>query len=95
MKLFNSLFTLKYSVTHKKDYNKIYRLDAYNKKLVKKIKVKGISVRGTARASEYVYFEGINLSNKKKPAARLELEVKQKSGIKRITKNVDDGIHIL
>ena len=43
LKEFNPLFTLRYSATHKKDsiYNMVYRLDAveaYNKKLVKKIK---------------------------------------------------------
>jgi len=39
LKLFNPLFTLRYSATHKEEYNKIYRLDAldaYNMKLVKK-----------------------------------------------------------
>lgn len=94
LKLFNSLFTLRYSATHKEDYNKIYRLDAldaYNKKLVKKIKVKGISVKGTTGTNEYIYFEGINLSQKDKPIAKLEFEVKQKSGIKKVTRNADDG----
>ena len=42
---FNALMTLRYSATHKKDsiYNMVYRLDAleaYNKKLVKRISVK-------------------------------------------------------
>ena len=50
---FNPLFTLRYSATHRADsiYNMIYRLDAleaYNKRLVKKIAVKGISVSGSA-----------------------------------------------
>ncbi|MEP1893687.1 MAG: DEAD/DEAH box helicase family protein, partial [Cyclobacteriaceae bacterium] len=43
MQDFNPLFTLRYSATHKVDYNKIFRLDAldaYNKRLVKKIQVK-------------------------------------------------------
>jgi len=48
---FNPLLTLRYSATHAagEEYNKIYRLDAldaYNKKLVKKIQVKGINVKG-------------------------------------------------
>lgn len=94
LKAFNPLFTLRYSATHKEDYNKIYRLDAldaYNKKLVKKIKVKGISVKGTTGTNEYIYFEGINLSNKNKPTARIEFEIKEKSGIKRTIRNVDEG----
>jgi len=69
-------------------------LDAYNKKLVKKIQVKGISVKGTTGTTGYIYFEGINLNNKNKPTARIEFEVKQKSGIKRVTKNVDEGFSL-
>lgn len=94
LKLFNPLFTLRYSATHKEEFNKIYRLDAldaYNKKLVKKIKVKGINIKGTIGTNEYLYFEGINLSNKNKPIAKLEFEVKEKTGIKRRIRNVDEG----
>ena len=52
LKEFHPLFTLRYSATHRADsiYNMVYRLDAmeaYNKKLVKKIEVKGISVSGS------------------------------------------------
>lgn len=52
LKEFNPLLTLRYSATHKADsiYNMVYRLDAmdaYNKRLVKKIAVKGISETGT------------------------------------------------
>ncbi len=66
LKEFNPLVTLRYSATHKKDnvYNMIYRLDAmeaYNKKLVKKIAVKGISVTGSTATEGYVYLESINL----------------------------------
>ena len=53
--------TLRYSATHKSDsiYNMVYRLDAmeaYNKKLVKKIAVKGIQESGTTATDSYVYF---------------------------------------
>lgn len=47
MQEFNPLCTLRYSATHAEEYNKIFRLDAldaYNKKLVKKIQVKGINL---------------------------------------------------
>ena len=50
MQDFNPLFTLRYSATHKVEYNKVYRLDAldaYNKRLVKKIQVKGINLKGS------------------------------------------------
>lgn len=42
----------------------IYRLDAmdaYNKKLVKKIAVKGITESGTTATDGFVYLEGLNL----------------------------------
>lgn len=97
LKLFNPLFTLRYSATHKEEYNKIYRLDAldaYNNKLVKKIKVKGISVKGSTGTNEYIYFEGIDLSKNQKPVARIEFEVKQKSGIKRVTRNAGIGFDL-
>lgn len=56
---FHPLLTLRYSATHKSDsiYNMIYRLDAmeaYNKRLVKKIAVKGIAESGsTANVDAY------------------------------------------
>lgn len=86
---FNSLFVLRYSATHKSQHNKIYRLDAvdaYNQKLVKKISVKGITVKGNAGNIGYLYLESIEIS-KKAPVARIEFEKKQKSGIKRVTRN--------
>ncbi len=51
LKQFNPLMILRYSATHKTEYNKIYRLDAldaYNQKLVKKIQVRGISLKNLA-----------------------------------------------
>lgn len=89
LKLFNPLFTLRYSATHRQEYNKIYRLDAldaYNKKIVKKIKVKGITVRGFTGTEGYLYLEGIDLSAKSAPVARLEYEEKTRSGLKKIIK---------
>ena len=77
---FNPLFTLRYSATHRADsiYNMIYRLDAleaYNKKLVKKIAVKGISVLGSTATEGYVYIQSINLS-KGNPTATIEFDIK-------------------
>lgn len=45
IKNFNPLFTINYSATHKNHHNEVYvldALDAYNKKLVKKIQVKDL-----------------------------------------------------
>ncbi|MCK9437164.1 MAG: DEAD/DEAH box helicase family protein [Synergistaceae bacterium] len=96
LKGFNPLFTLRYSATHKKDsiYNLIYRLDAmeaYNKKLVKKIAVKGIAQRGTTATEGYLYLEGINLFKDKNPTANLGFEVKQATGVKAVVRKVEIG----
>jgi len=85
LKEFNPLFTLRYSATPKEYYNLIYRLDAmeaYNKKLVKKIAVKGITETGTTATESYVYLESINLS-KSDPTATLQIDVKMSSGPKK------------
>ncbi|MFK4537291.1 type III restriction enzyme [Bradyrhizobium ottawaense] len=79
---FRPLMILRYSATHRTQHNKVHRLDAldaYNQKLVKKIAVRGIQTRGLAGTNAYLYFEGIDIS-KKAPVARIELEVKLKSG---------------
>lgn len=81
---FNALMVLRYSATHKTTHNKIHRLDAldaYNQKLVKKIAVRGISVKGLSGTNAYLYLESIEVSTSKPPLARLEVEIKQKSGI--------------
>ncbi len=83
MQDFNPLFTLRYSATHKVDYNKIYRLDAldaYNKRLVKKIQVKGINLKGSTGTTGYLYLEGISLSTTKPPYAVIEHEKRTTSG---------------
>lgn len=90
---FKPLMVLRYSATHKTTHNKVHRLDAldaYNNKLVKKIAVRGISVKGLAGTTAYLYLESIEIS-KKMPVARIEIEVKQKNGIKRIPKKVTKG----
>ncbi|MFA5383812.1 MAG: DEAD/DEAH box helicase family protein [Eubacteriales bacterium] len=98
LKEFNPLVTLRYSATHKKDsvYNMIYRLDAmeaYNKKLVKKIAVKGVSVTGSTATEGYVYLESINLS-KGNPTATIELDVKGASGIRKSTRIVGERYNL-
>lgn len=98
LKEFNPLFTLRYSATHKKDsvYNMIYRLDAmeaYNKKLVKKIAVKGISVTGSTATEGYVYLESINLS-KGNPTATIEFDAKGSSGVRKTRRTVGEGYNL-
>ncbi len=98
LKEFNPLFTLRYSATHKKDsvYNMVYRLDAmeaYNKKLVKKIAVKGISVTGSTATEGYVYLESINLS-KGNPTATIEFDIKGANGVRKATRIVGEGYNL-
>lgn len=79
---FNPLMMLRYSATHRTNHNKVHRLDAldaFNQKLVKKIAVRGITVRGLAGTNAYLYLESIEVS-KMAPVARIELEIKLKSG---------------
>ncbi|ESQ87919.1 type III restriction enzyme, res subunit [Asticcacaulis sp. AC460] len=89
---FKPLAILRYSATHKTQHNRIHRLDAldaYNQKLVKKIAVRGIQTRGLAGTNAYLYLEAIEISQKA-PLARLELEVRLKSGeIKRQLKRLE------
>lgn len=84
LKEFQPLLTLRYSATHKSDsiYNMVYRLDAmeaYNKRLVKKIAVKGITETGSTATDSFIYLESINLS-KGDPTATLQFDVKMTSG---------------
>ena len=92
---FKPLMVLRYSATHKTTHNKIHRLDAldaYNQKLVKKIAVRGISVKGLAGTNAYLYLQSIEISTKKPPEARVELEQKLKSGeIKRVLRKLTKG----
>ncbi len=86
LKEFHPLLTLRYSATHKSDsiYNLVYRLDAieaYNKRLVKKISVKGIARTGTTATNSYIYLESINLS-KSEPTATLQFDVRTAAGPK-------------
>lgn len=98
LKQFNPLMTLRYSATHKSDsiYNMIYRLDAmeaYNKRLVKKIAVKGITESGSTATESYVYLESINLS-KAAPTATLQFDFKGASGIRKITRIASKGYNL-
>lgn len=95
---FHPLMTLRYSATHRSDsiYNMVYRLDAmeaYNKKLVKKIAVKGIQKSGITATDSYVYLEGINLS-KSNPTAIIQFHAKGTLGIKTVSRKVRIGFNL-
>ncbi len=97
LKEFNPLITLRYSATHKADsiYNMVYRLDAmeaYNKRLVKKIAVKGVSQSGTTATEGFVYLESINLSDKN-PTATISFDYKGKT-IRQVTRKASEGFNL-
>ena len=102
LKNFNPLFSLNYSATHKTQHNLVYvldALDAFNKRLVKKIEVKGFEVKNLSGVNGYLYAQEIVLSKNKPPMVRLEFEQKLKTlpNPKRIVKivGVDDSIYSL
>lgn len=86
LKNFNPLFSINYSATHAKQHNLVYvldALDAYNKKLVKKIEVKGFEIRNLRGTDRYIFVESIIISPKKPPMARIEIEVNNQNSITR------------
>lgn len=96
--MFNALFALRYSATHKIDRTKVHRLDAldaYNQKLVKKIAVRGITVKGLAGSTAYLYVDGLEVGKGADfPKARVELEVQTATGIKRQVKRLSQGMNL-
>ena len=98
LKQFQPMLTLRYSATHRADsiYNMIYRLDAmeaYNKRLVKKIAVKGITESGSTGTEGYVYLQSINLS-KADPTATIQFDYKGATGLRKVTKTVGIGFNL-
>lgn len=95
IKRFNPLFVLNYSATHKTKHDTVYALDAldaYRQKLVKRIHVKGFELKNLRGTSGYMYLDSIELSPKRPPMARIEIETKTASGtIVRKTKTFGTG----
>ena len=95
LKKFNPLFTLNYSATHKTKHDTIYALDAYDaykERLVKQIQVQGFEIKNLRGTSHYLYLDGIDLSPKHPPVARIELETRNAAGaIRREIKKFDVG----
>ena len=91
---FNPLFSMNFSATHAKQHNLVYvldALDAFNKRLVKKIEVKGFEVKNFRGTDKYLYLEQIVLSPKKPPMARIEFEIGYNRSINRETRIVGVG----
>ncbi len=94
LKRFMPLFVLNYSATHKTKHNTVYALDAldaYQKKLVKRIQVKGFELKNLQGTNTYLYIDSIVLSKKEPPMVRIELEVKRNGGIRRESRKLAYG----
>lgn len=100
MKKFKPLFSLNYSATHAKEHNLIYVLDAleaFNQRLVKRIKVKGFEIKNLTGTDGYMCLEEIILSSNKPPRARMEIELGCKNGApkrKSIILDVGDELYV-
>ena len=99
LKLFNPLFCLNYSATHKQHHDLVYVLDAmdaYQKKLVKSIKVKGFEVKNLGGTDGYLFLEQIVISTGK-PKARIEFEISCNKSIKRESRilGVNDDLYFI
>ena len=101
LKRFNPLFSLNYSATHRDTHNLIYvldALDAYNKKLVKKIEVKGFELKNLHGTEGFVYLSKILVDPVKPPMARLSFDMrKADNSVIRATKtvSVNDSLYDL
>lgn len=94
---FKPLFTINYSATHRTHHNLVYvldALDAYNKKLVKKIEVKGFTIKNLRGTNGYLYLEKIVLSKNKPPKALIEIEVGYNKSINRESRYFEEGDNI-
>ena len=94
LKEFDPLFCLNYSATHRERHALVYvldALDAYKKKLVKQIEVKGFDVKNLGGTNCYLFLEGIVLAADRSPTARLEFEIRRQQAIRRETRLVQAG----
>ncbi|MGJ8558950.1 MAG: type III restriction-modification system endonuclease [Litorimonas sp.] len=80
---FQPLFTLRYSATHKTEHNTVHRLDAldaYNERLVKKIAVRGITVKNLPGTSPFLHATRIDNPPSKPIRAFIHFQKQLKSG---------------
>jgi type III restriction enzyme len=86
------LCTLRYSATHADKHHMVFRLDAldaYERKLVKQIEVAAATVED---AHNKAFVRLVSVSNKRGSiSAKVELDVKTATGVKRLEVTVSDG----
>ncbi|MBD8633968.1 DEAD/DEAH box helicase family protein [Oxalobacteraceae sp. CFBP 8755] len=88
----NPLCTLRYSATHADKHHMVFRLDAldaYERKLVKQIEVAAATIED---AHNKAFVRLLSVSNKRGSiSAKVELDIKTASGVKRQEVSVSDG----
>jgi len=87
------LCTVGYSATHLHAHHMLYRLDAidaYERKLVKRIDVAGAEVRG-ANNTAYVRLVSVKTAKNKPPVATVEIDVQGAGAVRRTEMTVRDG----
>jgi type III restriction enzyme len=88
----NPLCTLRYSATHANKHHMVFRLDAldaYERKLVKQIEVAAATIED---AHNKAFVRLVKVSNKRGTiSAKVELDVKTATGVKRQEVTVSDG----
>ena len=97
LKLFEPLFTLRYSATHKNLYNLVYRLDAVDAlkhRLVKKIAVKGITQALSTGTEGFLFLEGIKTYTGKNPEAVLRFDCVSGANVKRRSSIAGRGFNV-
>lgn len=95
---FRAPVALRYSATHKTRHDLVHRLDAldaYNRKLVKRISVRGVTVKGLPGTNGYLYLADIRTSADRPPEALVQIETVLKSGkVRRVWRWVGRGVNI-
>lgn len=90
----NPLCTLRYSATHKEKYNEIFKLDsvkAYKKELVKQIEVASVKVEEDKNLEYIKLVEIKKVKGASKPSAKIEIDEKTKTGVKRKVISIEQG----
>jgi type III restriction enzyme len=81
---FKAPIALRYSATHKTRHNLVHRLDAldaYNRKLVKRISVRGVTVKNLPGTNGFLYLSGFRtFGDGRPPEARVQIEVGLQGG---------------
>ena len=92
---FNPLFVLGYSATHKEKHDLVYALDAldaYNRRLVKRIEVKGFTLKNMRGTDGYLYLKDIVVSKNKAPQAVIEFKKMSAAGkVRKVTQSFCEG----